>query len=36
MEYGVLIRQAWSTTWRYRFLWLLGVLAGGSSSACLH
>lgn len=30
MEYGTLIRQAWAITWRYRFLWLLGVLAGGS------
>jgi hypothetical protein len=30
MEYGTLIRQAWSITWRYRFLWLLGVLAGGA------
>jgi hypothetical protein len=30
MEYGTLIRQAWTITWRYRFLWLLGVLAGGA------
>jgi hypothetical protein len=30
MDYGTLIRQAWTITWRYRFLWLLGVLAGGA------
>jgi hypothetical protein len=30
MEYGSMIRQAWNITWRYRFLWLLGVLAGGA------
>jgi hypothetical protein len=30
MNYGILIRQAWTITWRYRFLWLLGVLAGGA------
>jgi hypothetical protein len=28
--YGSLIRQAWTMTWRYRFLWVLGVLAGGA------
>jgi hypothetical protein len=31
MEYGTLVREAWSITWRYRFLWLLGLLAGGGS-----
>ena len=25
MDYGTLIRQAWTITWRYRFLWLLGI-----------
>ena len=30
MDYGMLIRQAWAVTWRYRFLWVLGVLAGGA------
>jgi hypothetical protein len=30
MDYGKLIREAWAITWRYRFLWILGVLAGGS------
>jgi hypothetical protein len=29
MEYGTLIRDAWAITWRYRFLWILGLLAGG-------
>lgn len=32
MDYGGLIRQAWETTWRYRFLWVLGLFAGGSAS----
>jgi hypothetical protein len=31
MEYGALIREAWSITRRYRFLRLLGLLAGGGS-----
>ena len=31
MNYGQTIRQAWDTTWRYRFLWLLGLLAGSSA-----
>ena len=30
MEYGKLIRDAWTITWRYRFLWVLGLLAGGA------
>jgi hypothetical protein len=30
MDYGSLIGQAWRITWRYRFLWVLGVLAGGA------
>ena len=30
MDYGSLIRQAWTITWHYRFLWLLGILAGGA------
>ncbi len=30
MEYTKLIGQAWTLTWRYRFLWLLGILAGGA------
>lgn len=31
MEYGRLTRAAWTITWRSRFLWLLGLLAGGGS-----
>jgi hypothetical protein len=30
MDYGNLIGQAWRITWHYRFLWLLGILAGGA------
>src|SRR5262249_1962708 len=30
MDYGQLIRDAWAITWRYCFLWVLGLLAGGS------
>ncbi len=30
MDYGSLIRDSWNLTWRYRFLWLLGLLAGGA------
>ncbi len=30
MDYGSLIRDSWNLTWRYRFLWLLGILAGGA------
>jgi hypothetical protein len=30
MDYGSLISQAWTITWRYRFLWLLGIVAGGA------
>ncbi len=30
MEYGKLIRDAWSITWRHPFLWILGILAGGA------
>jgi hypothetical protein len=28
MNYGTLIRDAWATTWRFRYLWVLGLLAG--------
>jgi hypothetical protein len=31
MEYGRLIVDAWRLTWRHRFLWILGLFAGGSS-----
>jgi hypothetical protein len=30
MDYGALIREAWATTWRHRFLWVLGLFAGGA------
>jgi hypothetical protein len=30
MNYGQLIREAWAITWRSRFLWVLGLLAGGA------
>jgi hypothetical protein len=28
MNYSTLIHEAWATTWRYRFLWVLGLFAG--------
>jgi hypothetical protein len=31
MDYGAIIREAWRTTWRYRFLWALGIFAGGAA-----
>lgn len=33
MEYGQLIRDAWQITWRHRFLWILGLFAGGTAGA---
>jgi hypothetical protein len=30
MDYTTLIGEAWRLTWRHRFLWLLGLLAGGA------
>jgi hypothetical protein len=30
VDYGALIRDAWQTTWRHRFLWILGLFAGGA------
>jgi hypothetical protein len=35
MDYGVLIREAWLTTRRHRFLWILGLFAGGSVGVSL-
>jgi hypothetical protein len=32
-DYGKLIRDAWAATWRYRFLWILGLFAGGAAGA---
>ena len=31
LQIGQLIRDAWATTWRYRFLWILGLFAGGAA-----
>jgi hypothetical protein len=33
MDYSTLIRDAWAATWRYRFLWVLGLFAGGAAGA---
>src|SRR6516165_4873163 len=29
MNYGSLIRDAWTLTWRHRWLWVLGLFTGG-------
>lgn len=34
MDYGSLIREAWSITWRHRFLWVLGLFAATSVGTC--
>lgn len=34
MDYGSLIGRAWRVTWRYRFLWALGLFAPSSVSSC--
>ena len=31
MNYSQLIRDAWAATWRYRYLWILGLFAGGAA-----
>jgi hypothetical protein len=33
MNYGSLVRESWEFTWRYRFLWVLGLFAGGAAGA---
>ncbi|MDQ3809315.1 MAG: hypothetical protein M3336_03400 [Chloroflexota bacterium] len=33
MDYRSLVREAWATTWRYRFLWILGLLAGATGGS---
>jgi len=33
MNYSQLIRDAWAATWRYRYLWILGLFAGGAAGA---
>lgn len=32
MDYGEILRRTWQITWRYKGLWVLGILAGCSSS----
>jgi hypothetical protein len=34
MDYGALIQQAWRLTWRYRFLWVLGLFVPGATGSC--
>jgi hypothetical protein len=34
VEYGSLIRRSWLLTWRHRFLWVLGLFAGGAGIQC--
>ena len=34
MDYGALVSRAWNLTWRHRFLWILGLFAGGGVSSC--
>ena len=34
MDYGSLIRDAWALTWRYRFLWVLGLFTGTAVGSC--
>lgn len=33
MNYSQLIREAWAVTWRHRYLWILGLFAGGAVGA---
>jgi hypothetical protein len=30
VDYGALIREAWQTTWRHPYVWILGRFAGGA------
>ena len=32
MDYGDLLSSAWRVTWRHKYLWLLGLFAGGGTS----
>lgn len=29
MDYGRILKRAWTVTWRYRILWIFGLFAGG-------
>ena len=31
MEYGRLIRRAWDVVWRYKILWLFGIVVSFSN-----
>ena len=35
MDYYALMQDAWSLTWRHRFLWVLALFAGGSATCTL-
>jgi hypothetical protein len=32
VDFGAIIREAWTRTWRYRYLWVLGFFAGGTAA----
>ncbi|MHB0870153.1 MAG: DUF7544 domain-containing protein [Chloroflexota bacterium] len=34
MDYGSLIRRAWTLTWRHRSLWVLGLFAASTVGSC--
>jgi hypothetical protein len=34
VDYTAIVREAWLLTWRHRFLWVLGLFAGGSAGTC--
>jgi hypothetical protein len=34
MEYTNLIRDAWTMTWRHRYLWVLGLFTGTAAGSC--
>jgi hypothetical protein len=34
VDYANVIRDAWALTWRYRFLWVLGLFAGTTVGTC--
>ncbi|MDZ4064541.1 MAG: hypothetical protein U1E22_07735, partial [Coriobacteriia bacterium] len=31
MDFGGILKRAWNVTWRYKILWIFGLLAGGAS-----
>jgi hypothetical protein len=34
VDYTAIVREAWLLTWRHRFLWVLGLFAGGGTGTC--